>query len=67
MNEMRVQPRSAIYEMNSLYTCESSVNAKPPYNEHFLEDPVGVYYREVLLYWNKNFSHIYFYQSAVAS
>jgi hypothetical protein len=50
MNKMRVEPKSAIYEMNSLYTCESSVNAKPPYNEHFLEGPVVVHYRDVSLY-----------------
>ena len=35
---------------HELYTCKSSVNTKPPYNEHFLNGPVSVHYREVLLY-----------------
>ncbi len=37
---------------HGLCICKSSVRAKPPYNEHFLEGPVGVHYREVLLYVN---------------
>jgi hypothetical protein len=37
------------YTMGALYMYERSVNAKPPYSEQFLESPVGVHYREILL------------------
>jgi hypothetical protein len=71
MNKMRIQPRSRIYGMNTqssiiytmcaLYTYKRSVNAKAPYSEHFLEGPIGVHYREVLLYMDISKQYRYGY------
>ena len=37
------------HSLNLLYSYESFINIKHLYNEHLLDDPVGVHYSEVLL------------------
>ncbi len=42
-----------------LHTCNRPVNVKSLYDEHFLDGPVGVHYREVLLYLYTCNTHCY--------